>query len=283
VAIDSSRLLALGERQGSISKRLAVAKTEYELQQSQVELFERRLARRRGLASKGDISVDALDQEQTLLLQARARSATIRRSMLDYEQDVAAILRARAEAGDAAARQAILHDLEQRRLRRQVVEHEHLISQDIRASEAGVVARVNVRQGSAVIAGEALVKVYRPHQELEAWLYLSSAKAGFLQKGQVVQLRLDAYPYQLFGTSTAVVTSISSVAIVPREISVPLALTGPVFEVRARLNETHIKAFNESWPLAPGTSFQADLIQRRYRLFEWLLRVVATGSGDQGA
>jgi len=281
VAIDSSHLLALGERQDSITKRLAVAKTEYELQQDQVELFERRLARRRGLASKGGISVDALDQEQTLLLQARARSATIRRSMLDYEQDVAAILRARAEAGDAAGRQAILHDLEQRRLQRQVVEHEHLISQDIRASEAGVVARVNVRPGSAVIAGQALLKVYRPHQELEAWLYLPSAKAGFLQKGQVVQLRLDAYPYQLFGTSTAVVTSISSVAIEPREISVPLALTGPVFEVRARLNETHIKAFNATWPLAPGTSFQADLVQRRYRLFEWLLRVVATGSGDQ--
>ncbi len=63
----------------------------------------------------------------------------------------------------------------------------------------------------------------------------------------------------------------------------PLALTGPVFEVRASLNETHIKAFNATWPLAPGTSFQADLVQRRYRLFEWLLRVVATGSGDQGA
>lgn len=281
VAIDSSRLLALDERLDSISKRLAVAKTEFELQQDQVALFERRLTRRQGLASTGNLSVDALDQERTSLLQARSRSAAIGHSMLEYEQDVAAIVRARAEAVNEAEREKILHDLEQRRLQRQVDKHEHLVNQEIRASEDGVVARVNVRPGAAVIAGQILVKVYQQHQGLEAWLYLSSAKAGFLQTGQVVQLRLHAYPYQLFGTSTAVVTSVSSVAILPGDVGVPLALTGPVFEVRAKLTETNIEAFNAIWPLVPGISFQADLIQRRYRLYEWLLRVIATGSGDQ--
>ncbi len=283
VVIDSSRLLTLGERLDSINKRLAVANIEYELQQDQVELFERRLKRRQGLVNKGNLSIDALDQERTSLLQARSRRAAIGHSMLEYKQDVAAMLRARAEAVTAAEREKILHDLERRRLQRQVDEYEHLISQEIRATEDGVVARVNVRPGAAVIAGEILVKVYKPQQGLEAWLYLPSAKAGFLQIGQVVQLRLQAYPYQLFGTSSAVVTSVSSVAIVPAEVSVPLALTGPVFEVRARLNETHIKAFNAIWPLAPGTSFQADLVQRRYRLYEWLLRVIAGGSGDHRA
>ncbi len=201
--------------------------------------------------------------------------------MLEYEQDIAAILRARAEAVNEVQREKILHDLELRRLRREVDKHKHLINQEIRASEDGIVARVNVRPGAAVTAGEVLVKVYQPQQGLEAWLYLSSAKAGFLRTGQVVQLRLHAYPYQLFGTSTAVITSVSSVAIVPGEVKVPLALTGPVFEVRAKLNETDIKAFNKIWPLAPGISFQADLVQRRYRLYEWLLRAIANGDGDQ--
>jgi membrane fusion protein len=227
--------------------------------------------------------VDALDQEHSSLLQAKARRAAIRHAILEYEQDTAGVLRARVEAEDETARQAVLHDLELGRLQRQIVEHEHLVSQEIRASEAGIVARINVRQGAAVIAGEALLKVYRPHQELEAWLYLSSAKAGFLRTGQLVELRLDAYPHQLFGTSSAEVISVSSIAIVPREAGVPLPLNGPVFEVRARLKESTVEAFNAIWPLAPGTSFQADLVQRRYRLYEWLLRVVKNGSGDQRA
>jgi membrane fusion protein len=283
VATDSNRLLALGEQLDSINKRLAVAKTEYKLQQEQVALFERRLTRRQNLASKGSLSVDALDQERSSLLQASARREAIGHSMLEYEQNVAAILRARAEAANDAERERILHELELGRLKRQIDKHEHLISQEIRAVEDGVVARVNVRPGAAVIAGEVLVKVYQPQRGLEAWLYLSSANAGFLQTGQVVQLRLHAYPYQLFGTSSAVVTSVSSVAIVPGEVNVPLALAGPVFEVRARLDETHIEALNAIWPLTPGISFQADVVQRHYRLYEWLLRVIATGAGDERA
>lgn len=283
VAIDRNRLLDLDERLHSTGKRLALAKTEHKLQRDQVALNERRLTRRQGLAGQGGVSVDALDQERSSLLQARARSAAMRHTMLEYEQNIAAIFRTRAAAEHESGRQVILQDLEKRRLQRQVLEHEHLISREIRASEAGVVARINVRPGVAVNAGDALLKVYRPHQQLEAWLYLSSAHAGFLQTGQSVQLRLDAYPYQLFGTRTAVVTSVSSVAIVPGELRVPLALSGPVFEVRARLDETHINAFNTAWPLAPGTSFQADLVQRRYKLYEWFLRVIAGRSGDQRA
>ena len=282
-AIDASRLLAFDERLDSISKRLGAAKAEVDLQQDQVELFERRLARREGLASNGSLSADALDQERTVLLQARSRREALRHSILGYEQDVAAITRSRREALTEGERGEILHDLELRRLQRQIEEHRHLISREVRATRDGVVARVNVREGATVVAGEPLVKIYRPHQDLEAWLYLSSADAGFLQVGQVVQLRLDAYPYQLFGTSAAVVTSVSSVAIVPREINAPLALTGPVFEVRAKLSEAQIKAFNSIWPLAPGTSFEADLVQHRYKLYEWLLRAVTDRSGDQRA
>jgi membrane fusion protein len=279
VAMDRNRLLDLDERLHSLDKRLALANSEVKLQHDQVALSERRLMRRQGLVGTGSLSADALDQKQSSLLQARARSAVMRQTILEYEQDVAAIMRTRAAAEDESGRQVILHKLEKRRLQRRILEQEHLISREIRASEAGVVARLNVRPGVAVNAGDALVKVYRPHQQLEAWLYLSSANAGFLKTGQSVQLRLDAYPYQLFGTRTAVVTSVSSVAIVPRELSIPLALNGPVFEVRARLNESHIKAFSGVWPLAPGISFQADLVQRRYKLYEWFLRAIAGGSG----
>lgn len=272
LGIDDSRLLALDERLESVSLQLVATKTEYQLHQDEVELLRRRLARREGLAGTGSISVDALEQERASLLQARARGEAIQHSILEYEHAIATNLRARAEAVKAAEREAILHELEFSRLQRQIDEHQHLISQQVRATGTGVVARINVRDGVAVNAGETVARIYRPHEGLEAWLYLSSAEAGFVQAGQTVQLRLDAYPYQQFGTSSATVTSVSSIAIIPADVKIPLALTGPVFEVRARLNETHIEAFNEIWPLSPGISFEADLVQRRYKLYEWLLR-----------
>lgn len=280
-ALDRSRSLTLDERLDALDRQLGAVRGEYEFQLGQVELLERRLQRRQGLASAGSLSIDDLDREKSLLLQARAGGAALRRTIIELEQEVGGIARAKAEALDTSERRQILHELERRRLQRQIDKHEYLVDHDISAPESGVVARVIARPGAAVRAGDTLVRIYQRNQGLEAWLYLPSAKAGFLREGQSVQLRLDAYPYQLFGTTTAVVTSVSSIAIVPQEVRVPLVLAGPVFEVRARLDDSSVNAFNASWQLVPGTSFQADLIQRRYRLYEWLLRAVVSGSGSR--
>lgn len=270
--IDDNQLLALDERLESLYLQLAATKTEQQLHTDELGLLKRRLERREGLASNGSISVDALERERAVLLQARGRGEAINHTVLEYEHAVASTVRTRAEAVKAAERAAILHELELRRLQRQIEEHEHLISQQVRATGPGVIARINVREGVAIKVGEIVARIYRPSEGLEAWLYLSSAEAGFVQVGQTVQLRLDAYPHQQFGTSSAIVTSVSSIAIVPADIDIPLALSGPVFEVRATLNELYVEAFNENWPLAPGISFEADLVQRRYKLYEWLLR-----------
>jgi membrane fusion protein len=242
-ALDDSRSLALAKRLESVRKQLDAVRDERELQRRQVALAERCLQRRNGLANNGNLSTDALDREQSLLLQARAGGAALRRTIIDYEQEVGGILRARADVHDESGREQILHELEYRRLQRQIDEHQYLIDQVVRAPESGTVARVIVRAGAAVRAGDALVRIYRRSQGLEAWLYLSSSKAGFLRVGQTVQLRFDAYPYQLFGTTTATVTSVSNIAMVPQEVRVSLLLSGPVFEVRATLDDTAINAF----------------------------------------
>lgn len=282
-ALDRSQVLAFDEQLDSHRRQLAAARSEYELQQQQILLLERQLARRQGLADRGNVAIDALDREQSQLLAARAAGVALRRTIIDIEQRAAGNVRGQAEALDEAARRQILHALERRRLERRVEEHAYLVERQISAPHAGTVARVIARAGSAVRAGDTLVRIYRQDQAVEAWLYLPSAKAGFLRAGQSVQLQLDAYPHQLFGLKNAVVTSISTIAMVPQDVSVPLLLPGPVFEVRATLDQAYVDAFNASWPLAPGTSFQADLIQRRYRLYEWLLRAIVRGSDSHRA
>jgi membrane fusion protein len=76
----------------------------------------------------------------------------------------------------------------------------------------------------------------------------------------------------MFGTLTAIVSKISNIALLAPDLAVPLPIQGPVFEVRASISDTSIDALGSSWPLAPGTSFRADVIRRRYRLYQWLLR-----------
>jgi membrane fusion protein len=77
----------------------------------------------------------------------------------------------------------------------------------------------------------------------------------------------------MFGTQPATVSAISTIALLPSELDVPLALGGPVFEVRATLDGQYVTARGLEWPLVAGISFQADIVQHRFRLYEWLLRL----------
>lgn len=283
VAVESHRLMSLAGQMAAIEQRITVANEEYELQKEQVRLLERRLERRRDLTDNGTLAADLFDQERGLLLQARNRLAATRHAVLAFEQGLASIGRERERADDEFARRDALHDLETKRLEREIAEQVYRAGRQIRANDAGVVARVSVTTGVAIKAGDALLKLFRPYRELEAWLYLSSTRTGFVKKGQLVKLRFDAYPHQLFGTTDAIVTSLSQVAVVPWELKIPLALNGPVFEIRASLGESHIEAFGGTWPLRPGTSFRADIVQRRYKLYEWLLRGLANASGRERA
>lgn len=279
LAIDRKRLSSLDERLASIDERLRLAREQHRHQQQQLRLAERRLKRRHDLAGSGSLPDDAVDQERSEVIGARIRLAAMRRTILDVEQERAAVIGERATVTEEADHRAVLHDLDKRRLEREIVEHEYLTGRQVRAPDTGVVARVNVRPGATVRPGEVLLKVYRPYRALEAWLYLPSARTGFLEEGQRVKLRFDAYPHQLFGTTDAIVTAVSRVAVVPWELRVPLTLEGPVFEIRASLERTSIEAFESIWAMKPGTSFKADIEQRRYKLFEWLLRGLA-GGGD---
>ena len=166
------------------------------------------------------------------------------------------------------------HGMARERLMRQIGKTQIEAGRVVLAPVTGVVARLSARRGSASRPGQTLMTLYKEDSRLEAWLYLPSDKAGQLRAGQAVQLRLDAYPHEMFGTISAVVYQVSTIALLASDVAVPLPIKGPVFEVRASIATESIDALGSSWPLAPGTSFQADVIRQRYRLYHWLLRSV---------
>ena len=70
----------------------------------------------------------------------------------------------------------------------------------------------------------------------------------------------------------AVVSSVSGTALLPKDIHAPLLLAAPVFEVKAELGQTGVSTASGTWPLTPGISFSAEIIRRRLKLYEWLLK-----------
>ena len=270
------------EKQLTLSQnRLAKAATELDLQSKHIQLLERRYEQMSVLVGQGSLAADKLALEQSGILHAKANSTGLERDMLRIRQELKKQEAERNEILEVTELNRLRHSMGRERLLRQIRMTQIEAGRAVLSPAAGIVARLSAKRGSASRPGQTLMTLYRQESRLEAWLYLPSDKAGQLRAGQTVQLRLDAYPHHMFGTINAVVSEVSTIALLASDVAVPLPIKGPVFEVRASIASDSIDALGSSWPLAPGTSFQADIIRQRYRLYQWLLRSV-WGEGEDG-
>jgi membrane fusion protein len=276
--VQSERLRTVDGQLESLELRLELLGREMKIQDSRSTLLGARFDRLHELAASGNVPAVQLDDQRLALLDEQAGAAALQQRAAQLAEERAELAQARVALVEEAATRQIEFAIALEQLQRQIASLEASVSSELQAPGSGVVALVTVRAGQVVRPGQTLVTLQRGKSDLEAWLYLSSANAGLLRAGQEVQLRLDSYPHQMFGTLPATIASISHVALLPSDLDVPLAITGPVFELRATLDAQHITALQRDWPLAAGTSVHADVVQRRYRLYEWLLRLRQTDS-----
>jgi membrane fusion protein len=258
-------LKAVDHRRQLIGRQLAA-------QREVLTAAETRLTRHQSLAEEGHVSKDELDRQRELLLRDRATLSGI-------EQQAAALgverqsLHTRIEALSRerdVSRAELALRLEQ--LSRDVESSASRSHYSVRSPRDGVIERLLVEPGTYVRKGQVLARLSRGQRLLEAWLYLPNSSVRSLTTGQSVELRLDAWPRSAFGTRTATVYFVSSIPISPTEVSAPLSVAVPVFEIRARLDRQPVPDTNGRWTIPPGTTFRAYVWQRQMRLYEWLFR-----------
>lgn len=264
-------------RLGLTGQRVAAAQAEVRTRIKQATITAARADRIGRLAAANAIAEDAAEDSVAAVLLTEAARLAAEQRVLALRDERLRIEQQLAQDRDGLARIMLDYGTRREALLRQIAVSELQSAVEITSPGSGVVSGLTARVGEDIAAGDVLMTVYAPDSRLEAQLFVSPDNAGMISVGQRVELQLKAYPHQLFGTLGAVVTSISDVVLAPDEVDANLLLTGPVFVVRARLGHGAIRAGERSWPLPPGTSFQADLVRARWPLYRWLLRSV---SGD---
>ena len=121
---------------------------------------------------------------------------------------------------------------------------------------------------------------------LEAQLLVPSRAIGFIEPGNTVLLRYQAYPYQKFGHHIGRVTRVSRSAVNPGE-SNALAGSGqatePYYRVLVALDAQTVMAYGKPESLRPGMALEADILSERRRLYEWLLEPLYSLRGTMGS
>ncbi|MEN9420128.1 MAG: Colicin secretion protein CvaA [Pseudomonadota bacterium] len=287
---------ALADRLQAIEREAAQAQGESALARRRVELAERSAERYRQLAASGFVSELQAQarQEELLELQARAQAAERAGTVLARERQ-------------SAQAEADAHGTQWRTERVQLERALSQLSQERRENDTrsrlvvttavpGTATAVHAPAGSPVQPGQTLVTIvpratpeaHRPNgsdasaPELEAELYAPSRTAGFLQAGQSAWLRVAAFPYQKFGMAAGKVVSVSRTPVNPQDLPAghQQALLAaaqsaePLFRIRVALQAPHLPGGGRLPPLRPGMWVEADIVQERRAVWEWMLEPV---------
>jgi membrane fusion protein len=259
-----------------------------ELRQIDVEIATRRDQERIGtetvdryqrVAEQRYVSQVQLNQQRQSLLEMKNARLVLERQVTQLRRTVAQLeqslreLPARRRGLQASSRRE-LATLAQERIQEE--SNGQLL---LKAPVAGLVAARLAEPGESVQGGQVLLSLLPAGSHLLAQLQVPSRAIGFIELGDRVQLRYQAYPYQKFGHHGGRIVRISRSV-----VTLPGAPAGgparePMYRVLVALDRQSILAYGEPEPLRPGMLLDADILGERRRLYEWVLEPLYSVKG----
>lgn len=273
--LQSEELVSLQRRADALRGEAQAIAAQIEQQKTRLQIAEDTRRRYQGLADQDYIAREELMQKEIDLTEQRSRLRGLERDALGVQRELAAT---QQELGNAQLRST--GQLAQ--LRREVSNTEQQLTEVegrrrvlITAPEAGRATLVTAEVGQSVDGNQPLLTLVPASGELQARLYAPSSSIGFVQPGDVVLLRYQAFPYQKFGQHEGVVDTVSTSAVSPVELAnqpvAELPPGEPVFAIQVRLRSASVLANGQARPLQAGMRLEADILQERRKLYEWVL------------
>lgn len=265
---------------------LAQIETEIGTRREQIRIAEETLQRLRQLEDERYVSLLQIKQQESNALSWQGEMQGLERQAIATRRSIAQLQQALHELpGQAKAMGASLQrDLAL--LEQEQVETQARGALTVNAPVAGSVSAQLVKPGQAVQAGQALFSLLPGDAGLEAELLVPSRAIGFIEPGDRVLLRYQAYPYQKFGHHEGKVARISQSALDPGEYGLFTGNAGseePVYRVTVALATQSVTAYGNEEPLKPGMLLDGDILGERRRLVEWILEPLYSIKGKVGS
>ena len=264
-----AQIQGIGRQRAAAERELAQIENEISTRREQVRIGKETTERYQRVADEKYVSQVQVNQQQQSWLelvnaqQGLERQATsIRRSLAQLDQTLRELPAQRQGLQASTSRDLAM--LDQERIQQEA--NGELL---IRAPLAGLIANRLIEPGQAVQAGQPLMSLLPAGSQLQAQLLVPSAAVGFIEPGDRVLLRYQAYPYQKFGHHGGKVIRVSRSAITPA--TGDGQTTEPYYRVLVALDQQSITAYGKPEPLRPGMRLDADILGERRKLYEWVL------------
>jgi membrane fusion protein len=284
---EQQQVRVLGAQQSEILRR-KIDDLQRELAQSDVEIKaqQSRLASARNEFQRAeDLYRDKFYSESKLI--------EFRNNVLDQQVKLEGLKRQRAGVErELSATRAELPTVDMKvqtqidQIKRQISELQQGSVQEeakrenvIRAPIAGVLTNLAANRGEAVADEAPLAVVVPKGSGLHAQLLVPTRAIGFVQPGQEVVLRYDAFPFQRFGQYRGKVARVSETVWSPGEKVGPMTVREPVYRVDVRLDAQYVMSGEQKLSLRPGMSINADILQEKRKVWEWVFEPILALKG----
>ncbi|MBW3549836.1 MAG: HlyD family secretion protein [Proteobacteria bacterium] len=276
----SAQQQLLDAQAAGLTDQLATARRELEqiqaevaTRQQQVRLANETLDRLRQLRDEQYVSELQLKQQEATALSQVSEVQVLQRQAIATRRLIAQLQQATQEL--PGHRQAIQAGFQRdlALLEQEQVELQARGELAITAPVSGVIATQLFKPGQAVQAGQSLMSLLPGDGTLEAELLVPSRAIGFIDPGDQVLLRYQAYPYQKFGHHKGRVARISrsTVSGGSQASATGNGPSEPFYRVNVLLDRQAITAYGQPEALKPGMVLDADVLGERRRLVEWIL------------
>ena len=185
--------------------------------------------------------------------------------------EAAAVIAAHTEATAGEFRRQNLMELARLGSERAVLEQEsrkarqHQRQLVLTAPVAGTVQELVVHTVGAVLSpAQALMKIVPEYATIEVEAMLLNKDIGFVNEGQVAEVKVDAFNFTKYGLIDAELVNISNDAVEDKQL-------GWVFKLRLSLEQDSIAVEDKLVKLSPGMATTAEIRTGKRRLIEYFL------------
>ncbi|WP_229413850.1 HlyD family secretion protein [Massilia violaceinigra] len=239
--------------------------------------------RQQTLAQQGFVSPATLAQYKNALNVELAKRNALKVNLGNAR---GTLLQVRNEADSLAGREKIaITEAEQSlaAIEQEAAEHEGRSTLRVTAPSAGAITALGYDVGQSVQPGAVLATILPTDSVLEATLLIPSQAKSSIAVGQLVQMRIDAFPYQKYGLVTGTIKQVELNPIndSARTPDTPNIRDIPMYRATVALATNSLMMYGKPKPFEPGLTLEADIFNDRRTLIEWIVDPLISAAKDR--
>lgn len=284
------RLTNLQSESDQIDQEINLAKRRLSLSQQSVDKFQT-------LQNSGYVSSAQTQQKLEENIDLSSRLSNLQRIKMQLQANQVNLQAEINTLANSLATELAQLTRAKAALQQEIAENNNRHSSQIVAPQAGMLTAITNQTGQNINGGQVLATIIpamgannmKDQQALEVHLYAPSKTAGFVSAGQQVLIRYNAYPYQKFGLQAGTVMDVSKTPFAPNELPQHLASTilsnaqqnilgfnsnEALYRIKVQLKQQSILAYGQAQAIKPGMTLEADVVQDRRKIWEWIIEPV---------